>query len=341
MKRFRPALALAAAAALTLTGCAGSAAGNPSASEAPAGEDAFPVTIEHAFGETTINEKPERVASIAWANAEVPIALGVIPVGMEAQSYGDDDGDGVLPWVEEKLEELGAETPVLFQNTDGLDYEAIADTQPDVILASYSGLTQEEYDTLSAIAPVVAYPELAWSTTYEDMIRMNSTAIGLADEGEALIEDLHSQVDEALAEFPELTETPILFSFIDAADLSQVGFYTTVDTRPSFLESIGVPVPAEVVSASEGSTEFYTSVSAEEADRFSDVGLFITYGDAGTDIVGLMQADPLLSQIPAVAEGHVAVLDNADPLTASANPSPLSIPWGIRDYFAKLAEPLG
>ena len=49
---------------------------------------------------------------------------------------------------------------MLFDETDGIDFEAVADTQPDVILASYSGLTQEEYDTLSKIAPVVAYPEL-------------------------------------------------------------------------------------------------------------------------------------------------------------------------------------
>ncbi|MBR7200502.1 hypothetical protein PS14A_26535, partial [Pseudomonas sp. 14A] len=66
---------------------------------------------------------------------------------MSKATWGDDDDNGVLPWVEEKLDELGAETPVLFDETDGIDYEAVADTEPDVILAAYSGLTQEEYDT--------------------------------------------------------------------------------------------------------------------------------------------------------------------------------------------------
>ena len=80
----------------------------------------------------------------------------------------------------------------------------IAATEPDVILASYSGLTQEEYDTLSKIAPVVAYPELAWGTTYQTMIEMNSTALGLADEGEQLIADLESEVQAALAAHDEL-----------------------------------------------------------------------------------------------------------------------------------------
>ncbi|MGO8609104.1 ABC transporter substrate-binding protein, partial [Rhizobium johnstonii] len=90
-------------------------------------------------GETTITEKPERIATVAWANHEVPLALGVVPVGMSKATWGDDDGDGVLPWVEDKLTELGAETPVLFDETDGIPFEKVADTRPDVILASYSG----------------------------------------------------------------------------------------------------------------------------------------------------------------------------------------------------------
>ena len=43
--------------------------------------DAFPVTVEHAFGTTTVESKPERIATVAWANHEVPLALGVVPVG--------------------------------------------------------------------------------------------------------------------------------------------------------------------------------------------------------------------------------------------------------------------
>ena len=113
----------------------------------------------------------------------MPLALGVVPVGMSKANCGDDDGDGVLPWVEDQLDELGAETPVLFDETDGIDFEAVADTAPDVILAAYSGLTQEDYDTLSKIAPVVAYPDVAWGTSVQDMIRLNSQALGLAGRG--------------------------------------------------------------------------------------------------------------------------------------------------------------
>ena len=333
------ALAAAAVTALILTGCSGQDAADTAEAASSTG-GAFPVTIEHAYGETTIDTQPERIATVAWANHEVPLALGVVPVGMSKATWGDDDGDGVLPWVEDQLEELGAATPVLFDETDGIDFEAVADTEPDVILAAYSGLTQEEYDTLSKIAPVVAYPDVAWGTSYEDMIRLNSAAIGLAPEGDQLIEDLNAEVQTALAAHPELADSNVLFSYIDPADFSQIGFYTALDTRPGFLNSLGLPEPTIVADESAGTDLFYVTVSSEEADRFADVDVFVTYGDADGAIVSQLQADPLLAQIPAIQNGNIAVLENSTPLAASANPSPLSIGWGIDEYFALLAGAL-
>jgi iron complex transport system substrate-binding protein len=302
-----------------------------------ASDGVFPVTIEHVYGTTTIESQPERIATVAWSNHEVPLALGVVPVGMSKVTWGDDDDNGVLPWVEDKLEELGAETPVLFDETDGIDFEAVADTEPDVILASYSGLTQEEYDTLSKIAPVVAYPDVAWGTTLDDMILMNSKAIGLEEEGKQLVSDLEAEIDEALVANPALDGKKVLFSYIDPTDLSQIGFYTSHDTRPGFLADHGLPMPEIVEEESAKTDEFYVTVSSEEADRFNDVDVFVTYGEADGAIIDQLQADPLLSQIPAIANGNIVVLQNATPLAASANPSPLSIGWGVSEYFGLLA----
>ncbi|WDH79102.1 ABC transporter substrate-binding protein [Microbacterium esteraromaticum] len=321
--------------------------------ESTAGTDssgAFPVTIEHVYGETTINSAPARVATVAWSNHEVPLALGIVPVGMSKATWGDDDGDGVLPWVEDELAALGVDTsligdeqaaaagevPVLFDETDGIDYEAVADTNPDVILAAYSGLTQEEYDTLSKIAPVVAYPEVAWATPLDQMIEMNSAALGLAAEGDALIDDLQAQITTALDANSALKDSRVLFSYLDMNDLSQIGVYTSHDTRPGFLEGIGLPTPAIVEEVTEGTDGFYVTVSAEQAERFDDVDVFVSYGDDST--IATLQADPLLSKIPAVAAGNIAILQDSTPLAASANPSPLSIGWGIDEYFALLAD---
>ncbi|TYP90661.1 iron-siderophore ABC transporter substrate-binding protein [Blastococcus xanthinilyticus] len=328
---------VAVASAALLTGGLAACSSTSSAETTPeSSEDWTPVTIEHALGTTTIEEKPERVATVQWANHEVPLALGVVPVGMAAANFGDDDGNGLLPWVEERLEELDAETPVLFDETDGIDFEAVADTDPDVILAGYSGLTQEDYDTLSDIAPVVAYPEAPWATPWQDMIEVNAAGMGMAEEGAELIESLEQEIDDAAAEHPELAGTATMFmTHVDTTDLSEVSYYTPADTRAAFFEDLGLATPASITAASTDPDKFSGSISAEQIDTLGDVEMIVTYGDQ--ELVDALEADPLLSQMPAVRNGSIVLLPNT-PLGTAANPTPLAIPWVLEDYVGMLAE---
>jgi iron complex transport system substrate-binding protein len=258
---------------------------------------------------------------------------------MAKADYGDPDGDGVLPWVQEKLDQLGAKTPVLFDETDSIDFEAVADTKPDVILAAYSGLSKSDYETLSKIAPTIAYPGVAWGTTVEQMITMESAAIGMKAEGQALIERLHAETDADVAKHPAIGGKSVMWAYFDPSDLSKVGFYTTHDTRPAFLEQIGMTTPKAITDASARTEEFYTTISAEAADSLGDVDVIVTYGDGA--LLKQLQADPLIGKIPAIERGSVALLADDTPLAAGANPSPLSIGWGLKDYLALLDTAAG
>ena len=327
--------ALSAAALLTVSLAACSS--TPAEGQAAPGGDWEAITIEHALGTTVIDAKPERVATVNWANHEVPLALGIVPVGMAAANFGDDDGDGVLPWVEEKLEELGGEAPVLFDENDGIDFEAVADTEPDVILAAYSGLTQQDYDTLSEIAPVVAYPETAWGTSWREMVEYNATALGLAEEGEQLVADLEQEMTDAAAKFPSLAGKSAMFmTHVDTTDLSEVSFYTTHDPRTLFFEDLGMSVADSIAKASAETEKFSLTQSAEQADAFADVDIIVTYG--GEELITALESDPLLSQIPAVANGAIVTLPGDNPLGTAANPTPLAISWVLDDYLTVLAE---
>ena len=302
---------------------------------AGAGETVFPVTIRHALGTTVIAKKPERVATVAWANHEVPLALGIVPVGFAAANFGDDDGDGLLPWVAERLAELKADRPVLFDEGDGIDFEAVAATRPDVILASYSGLSQADYDTLSQIAPVIAYPQAPWSTDWRDMIRLNSAGLGMASEGEVLIAEIEAKIAAEVAAHPDLRGKSAMFvTHLDATDLSMVNFYTTHDARVRFFKDLGLATPKSVADASAGNS-FSGSISAERIDAFDDVDIVVTYGDH--QLIEAMSANPLLARMPAVAHDAVVTLGR-DPVGTAANPTPLSIAWVLKDYVALLAE---
>ena len=103
----------------------------------------YPIKIKHAYGETIIESEPKNIATISWGNQDVPLALGITPVGVSKANYGETEENGLLPWTGEKYNELGVDKPVVFNDVDGIDYEAISDSNPDVILAAYSGITQE------------------------------------------------------------------------------------------------------------------------------------------------------------------------------------------------------
>ncbi|MET8052392.1 iron-siderophore ABC transporter substrate-binding protein [Streptosporangium sp. NPDC005286] len=326
---------------LGIAGCGGSSEtkGESTSSSTSSSPSTFPMTIQHALGTTTIQAKPERVATVNWANHEAPLALGVVPVGMAAANFGDDDGDGLLPWVDERLKELKAEKPVLFDETDGIDFEAVADTKPDVILAAYSGLTKQDYETLSKIAPVVAYPDAAWATPWREIIRMNSKAIGLADEAEKLITDIEGDISQVVAKYPQLKGKSAMFmTHVDPNDVSEVGFYTTHDTRTLFFEDLGLTIPGSIAEASKGTDKFALTRSAEQIDLFDDVDIITGYGDEKGELFETLRKDPLLSKIPAVKRGSVYLLPGSTPLGTAANPTPLSISWVLEDYAKALAE---
>ncbi|MDW9609766.1 ABC transporter substrate-binding protein [Sinorhizobium meliloti] len=295
----------------------------------------YPITIKHAFGNTIIAKKPERVATVAWANHEVPLALGIVPVGMARANFGDDDDDGILPWVDARLGELKAEKPMLFDEGDGIDFEAVAATRPDVILAAYSGLSQADYDTLSDIAPVIAYPQAPWSTDWRETIRLNSAGLGMAAEGEGLIASIEAEIDLALDGHPELKGKSAMFiTHLSSWDLSVVNFYTTKDTRVRFFGDLGLMSPKSVVQASQPG-RFSGSVSAEQIDAFDDVDILVTYGDGM--LFDALKANALMMHMPAVARESIVMLGN-NAVGNAANPTPLSIRWVLKDYVKLLSE---
>lgn len=322
-----------AALSVSLVACAASP-------EAPVGgstggaKGAFPVEVEHALGTTVVESAPKRVATIGWGNHDAALALGVAPVGVDDQTWSMDgsDGEGLYEWSTDAYAELGAEEPAIFSTADGIDFEAIADTAPDLILAAQSGPTEEDYATLSEIAPTVAYPGVAWNTPWRDAIALNAKALGLSAEGDALIADLDAQIADATAD-AGLEGRTAIFVF-PLADLSGVSVYTTGDSRADFLADLGFDVPA--AAEPKDPSSFYYDLSAENIDALADVDVIVSYG--GADLLATLQADPLWSTLPAVQNGAVVAVGLGEPLSSAISPTALSIPWVLDEYVGLLSD---
>lgn len=334
------ATAVLAAAAITLSACStGPASSRTDASASSSGSAQFPVTIEHVYGKTTIEKQPTRVATVSWVNDDVAIALGVVPVGVPKNEWGGNE-QGSTPWKDAALEELGAgfgseKAPVQYSEADGINFTEIAKLTPDVILAAYSGLTEEDYKKLSEIAPVVAHPELAYGTSWQDSTSIIGKALGKDAEATKLISDTEDTIKEKVAEYPQLAGKSFIYGNLEPAKGDGVNVYTAVDNRPRFLSEIGMKLAPVVAEKSKGSKEFFLPWSAEKANEL-DSDIFVTWvPDAAT--TDSIKSDPLLSQIPAIKNGAlVADSDNTLTLSISAS-SPLSLPWSLDTFLPQLA----
>ncbi|MBF0689525.1 MAG: iron-siderophore ABC transporter substrate-binding protein [Cellulomonas sp.] len=332
---WRP-LVAATAASLLLAACAADGGTEPTDdATSDTASAAFPVTITSTFGETTIDEEPTAVATVNWGNHDVPLALGIVPVGFPKATYGDNDDDGVHPWTYEALEALdatGDDLPVLFDETDGIPFEDVNNTAPDVVLAAYSGLTEDDFSTLSQIAPTVSFPEYAWGTNWKDMALINGEALGRKAEAQQLVDDVLAQIDDALAERPDIEGKTVAYTWVDPADPSTIGVYTPLDARVQLLDDLGMTTAPSVVELAGDTDQFFVNLAAEQADTLADADVLVTYGDDTT--LATMQADPLLNKIPAVARGSVVVVPDADPLaSATSGPTILSVPWALDAYL--------
>ncbi|MGO3704899.1 iron-siderophore ABC transporter substrate-binding protein, partial [Microbacterium gubbeenense] len=246
-----------------------------------------------------------------------------------------DDELGLYEWTLDAYDELCAPKPAVFDTTDGVDFEAIADTAPDVILAGYSGLTEDDYATLSEIAPTVAYPDIPWYTPWRDSIRIDSEALGKADEGEQLVEDLDQQIADATADITSFEGRTAAFFYVNPTDLSTISIYATGDARTAFLGDLGFDFPELARTTSDGGG-FYADIAAENADQLADVDVFVMYGDEA--LVQAMQDDPLWGTLDAVKNGSVVVTGSGDDFSGAVTPTALSIPWMLDDYVALLDD---
>ena len=201
------------------------------------------------------------------------------------------------------IDELGGEKPTILDNaTYELSIEELLAADPDVLIAPYSGLTQEEYDAVTkAGIPVVAPEEALWSTPWRDVITDTGKALGLEPEAEELVGSLDAQVADAAAAHPEFADTTI--AYIDD-DVDTLYVYLPADPRVEILEDLGFVSPASIGELDTGESTFYTTVSYENIDKIDAQVIFTQAEEQGT--LDEFLASDRGQLIPAVAKGAVA-----------------------------------
>ncbi len=93
-----------------------------------------------------------------------------------------------------------------YDDSDGPSTTDIANLSPDVILATSSGITEQEYEKLSKIASVVAYPEASWVTPWQTTLETVGKALGRSDEAKKVVDEPEANIDAAKGARPSICD---------------------------------------------------------------------------------------------------------------------------------------
>ncbi|MCO7221641.1 ABC transporter substrate-binding protein [Klenkia sp. PcliD-1-E] len=316
MRRSLAALATTALA-LTLTACGDGPDAAGSAGSSSGSSDAFPVSIENAFGTTEIPARPERIVTIGFNDADFVLALGGTLVG-ERELLGDYDATQ-RPWAADRLPE--ADIPTV--GSEELNLEEIAALQPDLIVGVYSFIDQATYDQLSGIAPTLAqtdeHPDGA--TPWQEQTLLTGRALGVEDQAQQLVDEVEGRFADAVEANPDFAGASVA---VDLTGLGGSGHYLLGqdDLRTQFFSDLGFAVP-----------ETSTELSAERLDLLdADVLVENGYDRAALD------ADTVVSQLAVVTEDRTVLLGQYSGAVSAALGfgSPLSLPY----LLDQLVDPL-
>lgn len=315
---------------MILSACGATAANQESAAEPSRSDAAFPVTIEHKYGSTTLHQKPERIVLVGLTEQDALLALGEVPVATR-EWYGERPG-AIFEWAQGKLGD--APMPDVLPAVE-LNFEQIAGLQPDVIVGLYSGITQEEYDILSKIAPTVAQPAeyVDYGIPWQELTRKIGLIVGKSAEAEKLIVDVEAQFEAVRKEHPE-------FEGASGVVASTWGFpdtyyaYHSQDPRNRFLTSLGFVIPAEVDEMAQDT--FGASISRERLDIVDvDALVWITFSDEENEVI---KQDALYQKMRAYQEGHAIFVSASDPVYDALNfNTVLSLPFTLEHLVPRLA----
>lgn len=310
----------------------GEPAGTSDAASASSADADFPVTIEHAHGETTIDSKPERIVALGWMTEDVVAALGVVPVGVPNNYSGEN---GYSDWFGDYVtDELGAELPEII-GVDGegeFDLEQILALDPDLILAPHSGITEVQYERMSEIAPTIPYAEIPWlSSPWQDFTREIGLAMGESERADELVEQTEELIAQASTEHPDLQGADFVYGVTLWEGETELGVYVADDPRVQFLEGFGLVDSPSVEAATADLADFAGGISLEELDTL-EADVFVAW-EGGSGRTDATLADPIVSRWAPIAEGTYYFMNDKGFAMATSAPTVLSIPWLLEEGF--------
>ncbi|MFF9035742.1 iron-siderophore ABC transporter substrate-binding protein [Streptomyces sp. NPDC014892] len=330
----RLAVVLASATLLLATACGGGSdsddASGAGAEASTSGDSAFPVSVDHKYGSTTIKAEPKRIVTVGLTDQDSVLALGKVPVGTTEWLGGYKGAIG--PWAADKLG--SAEAPTVLKDTGtGPQVEKIAALKPDLILAVYGGLTKEQYESLSKFAPVVAQPKAYndYGVPWQEQTETIGKALGKADEAAKAVADTEAKIKAAADANPGFKGATAVM----ATPYEGMFVFGSQDPRSRLLTGLGFTLPKDLDKVI--GDQFGANISKERTDLLDQSALVWQVGDVTKDAAKLHK-DASYKDLKVVKEGReVYVNETSDYGNALSMGTVLSLPYVIERLAPQLA----
>ncbi|MFE9679919.1 iron-siderophore ABC transporter substrate-binding protein [Streptomyces sp. NPDC002701] len=304
--------------------------GSAGADKSASADSAFPVTLAHKYGSTTVKSEPKRIVTVGLTDQDAVLALGKVPVGTTEWLGGYKGAIG--PWAKDKLG--GAEVPTVLKDTGtGPQTEKIAALRPDLILAVYGGLTKEQYTTLSKFAPVVAQPKEFndFGVPWQRQTEIIGKALGQESAAKDLVKGVQDEFTGAAEDNPEFAGSTAVM----ATPYEGIFVFGSQDPRSRILTDLGFKLPTDLDKVI--GDEFGANISKERTDLLNTDAAVWIVGDRKKDEASLHK-NALYGDLDVVEQGReVFVEESGDYGNSVSFVSVLSLPYMLERLVPQLA----
>jgi iron complex transport system substrate-binding protein len=319
------------AIAVLATACGSSSPTTATTPPPAVGNEPFPIKIEHKYGTTEITKRAERVVTLGLSDQDAVLALGIRPVG--AIDWFGERPYGQWPWTKDLWAD---KPPEVVGQRDDYNPEKIIGLKPDLIIGLYSGMTREQYDTLSKIAPTVAQPKgyPDWAAPWQDMTRITGQALGMESKANELISGIDARFAAVRKDHPEWTGKTI--AVVDPYEAGKYAVFSSTDPKARFLTELGYKIPDAILSAAGG--KYAAEVSSERLDMVDTDRLVFLASDPTAE--QRVKADKVYQGLAVAREGRALFVPYATPPVGAAIAfnTVLSIPYAIDQLVPLLAS---
>lgn len=335
---FRPRVlgALIGVFGAALVACGASPAAQAPASPSPGTSNAaFPVTIGHRFGSTTIPGPPKRLVTIG--DEDIAYALGVTPIGI----IRDTQAPGGVPARLQGLVDLSKTTLLDVpqsaegEGAPGVNIEQVAALKPDLILAVNDFGLEQDYPNLAKIAPTVGFKTVWGGQSWQEQTLVGAKALGLEERGRQEVAKTEAAIRAVRDANPGLVGKSMTFSYAYAPG-QIVTLKSTQDPAVKLMEELGMQIPQsvrdlpDISPGNPGGALSFENISLLDADIV--VMLYAT-----DDLRKQVEALELFKKLRGVRDGRYFAMDLAT-TSALRTPTVLSIRWGLEQIRSSLAK---